>query len=64
MEKKEHDSIGDIIIRLGELSFGGIVLGGILTANIDKIILILSGLLVSVLFISLGYYFNKKKKED
>ena len=64
MGKKEHDSIGDIIIRLGELAFGGIVLGGILTANIDKIVLILSGLLVSVLFISLGYYFNKKNKGD
>ena len=64
MGDKQHDSIGDIIIRLGELAFGGIVLGGILTANIDKIILILSGLFVSVLFISLGYYFNKKRKEN
>ena len=63
MSKHKHDSLGDIAIRLGELTFGGVVLGSILATDVNKVLLFVGGISAFAVLITIGMILNSKDKE-
>jgi len=66
-KEQQHDSFGDIIIDFGKLTFAGIVLGSILATEVNKLALMIVGIIISLIFVAIGMYSNSKqvtKKEE
>lgn len=62
MTKKLKVKLGDYLIEISKLTFGGIVLGTVLNINnVDKIYLIISGLITTLVLLGLGFYLLFKK---
>jgi hypothetical protein len=56
-------NIGKALIDLGKLTFGGVVIGAIVTEKIDRIVLVIGGTIVTVFLIILGSWFVSLDKE-
>ena len=52
---------GDTILDLGKLSFGGLVLAGIFDSSMNKMVLVLSAMVFSIILIIIGIYLVTKK---
>lgn len=63
MKKRFSKLAGEYFIELSKLVFGGVVLGTVLNlGNIDKIMLILAGFSITLLFVIFGFYLSLKEK--
>jgi hypothetical protein len=64
-EKRTRDEIvGDTVLDLGKLTFGGIVLAGIFDSSLNKAILVSFGLLFCTALMVFGIYLTTKNKEE
>ena len=56
-----HEKVGDTMLDLGKLIFGGIVLAGIFESEFDKLTLILGGLALCTAIMIGGIMVSTKK---
>ena len=58
--KKLIANTADILIELGKLAFAGLVIGGILTDDINKSVIISTGGVGSIILLLFGTYLKSK----
>lgn len=56
------EQVGKIFIDLGKLTFGGFILGGILRVELPHYTIIISGFLITLVFVALGIWCLSKKR--
>jgi hypothetical protein len=56
-----REVFGELALDLGKLTFGGIVLAGIFTTSVNKVVLISGGLVFCATVIGIGVYLIAKK---
>ena len=63
--RTRQEVVGDTVLDLGKLTFGGIVLAGIFDSTLNKIVVVLGGLFFCTILLLIGIYLKTKKgKED
>jgi hypothetical protein len=55
------EKAGDLLIDIAKLIIGGVILASIISENINTLMLYVSGAIISLLLIFLGFYLYKKK---
>jgi len=56
--------LGRVMINLGELTYGGLVLGAILQGSFPKFIVLVSGSIIAACFIIAGLFFVKRQEKS
>ena len=62
--RTRQEVVGDTVLDLGKLTFAGIVLAGIFDSSLNKLIVVLGGLLFCTVLLLIGIYLTTKNKED
>jgi hypothetical protein len=57
------ENLGKALIDLGKLTFGSFILGGILRGEIPQYLILVTGAILSIVFVGLGLWFIAKIKE-
>jgi hypothetical protein len=60
-KRTKDEVVGDTMLDIGKLIFGGIVLAGIFNSEFNKLVVVLGGVLSSTLLILGGIYYVTKK---
>ncbi len=60
-KRTRNEVIGDTVLDLGKLTFGGIVLAGIFDSSFNRAILVSVGLLLCIGLMLMGIYWATKK---
>ena len=63
-KRGKSEVLGDTVLDLGKLTFAGIVLTGIFDSSINKIFLIIVGIVMCIIFIFIGTTLVTKNKEE
>jgi uncharacterized membrane protein YraQ (UPF0718 family) len=58
-----REDIGKLLLDLGKLTFGGIIIGGILHGEVPPVILVASGSAIATILFVLGLHWTAKKKK-
>jgi len=63
-KRTRNEVVGDTVLDLGKLTFGGIVLAGIFDSSMNKIVLVTAGLVFCIILIIIGIYLTTKKDKE
>ena len=55
------EKAGDLLIDIAKLIIGGVILASIISENINTLMLYISGSIISLVLIFLGFYLYKQK---
>jgi len=55
------EKAGDLLIDIAKLIIGGVILASIISENINILMLYISGSIISLVLIFLGFYLYKQK---
>jgi len=57
------ENTGKVLIDLGKLMFGSFILGGVLRGEVPQFIILISGFIGAITFITFGLVLTNKNKE-
>jgi len=63
-KRTRNEVVGDTVLDLGKLTFGGIVLAGIFDSSLNKIIVVLGGLVFCTILMLIGIYLTTRKDKE
>ena len=58
------EKAGDFLIDVAKLIIGGVLLAGIITENVNALVLYLGGSALAAVSIFAGFYFYKSKEKE
>jgi len=61
MKVDVREKAGDLLIDISKLIIGGVILASIISENINTLMLYISGSVISLVLIFLGFYLYKQK---
>jgi len=59
-----HETIGKVLINLGQVVFGTLFLGGVLRGEIPHYIMVVTGIIGAMLLLSLGIILSTKRQKS
>ena len=57
------ENTGKVLVDLGKLMFGSFILGGVLRGEVPQFVILVSGFVGAITFITLGLILTNKNKE-
>lgn len=62
IKREKFEVLGDAVLDLGKLTFAGIVLTSIFDSNVDKVFLIIVGIVMCVILLLIGIILVTRNK--
>jgi len=63
-ETNIKENMGKLMLDMGKLIVGGVIIGGILRSDISRVILIIYGSVVAIIFFIYGLFWTIKEKKE